>query len=155
MTAQTTSRGIDIKLFGALFLLVGLIDVLIIEFFPAYAFETVRRHDHRSVGLCNKLHSPAVHFLIGYGFLFLRPWGRGAWPWRMGFGLTSELMNQFHPGSISYARASWPPALFLCYVAWRRIRLPILFLRRSGWRPPLPRFPYEGSGLVASRSPAP
>ena len=39
MTAQTTSRGIDIKLFGALFLLVGLIDVLIIEFFPAYALK--------------------------------------------------------------------------------------------------------------------
>ena len=32
MTGHTTSRGIDIKLFGALFLLVGLIDVLIIEF---------------------------------------------------------------------------------------------------------------------------
>lgn len=39
MNQDTADRGRDIKLFGALFILVGLVDVLIIEFFPTYALK--------------------------------------------------------------------------------------------------------------------
>ena len=122
MTAHTTSRGIDIKLFGALFLLVGLIDVLIIEFFPAYELKLFGVTITGPLAYMVKLHSPAVHFLIGYGFLFLRPWAWGLAMAYGGFGLTSELMNQFQFG-FHHLRTGFmaTTALFLCYVAWRRI----------------------------------
>ena len=48
MIQQTSQRGIDIKLFGALFLLVGLLDVLIIEWFPAYALKRLLNHTDNS-----------------------------------------------------------------------------------------------------------
>jgi len=122
MTGHTTSRGIDIKIFGALFLLVGLIDVLIIEFFPAYALKLFGVTITGPLAYMVKLHSPAVHFLIGYGFLFLRPWAWGLAMAYGGFGLTSELMNQFQFG-FHHLRTGFmaTTALFLCYVAWRRI----------------------------------
>ena len=122
MTGQTTSRGTDIKLFGALFLLVGLIDVLIIEFFPAYTLKLFGVTITGPLAYMVKLHSPAVHFLIGYGFLFLRPWAWGLAMAYGGFGLTSELMNQFQFG-FHHLRTGFmaTTALFLCYVAWRRI----------------------------------
>ena len=90
MTGHTTSRGIDIKLFGALFLLVGLIAVLIIEFFPAYELKLFGVTITGPLAYMVKLHSPAVHFLIGYGFLFLRPWAWGLAVAYRSFGLTSE-----------------------------------------------------------------
>ncbi len=122
MIEQTTQRGTDIKLFGALFLLVGLIDVLIIEFFPAYALKLFGVTIAGPMAYVVKLHSPAVHFLIGYGFIFLRPWSWGLAMAYGGFGLTSELMNQvqfgFHQLRTGFMVST---ALFLCYVAWRRI----------------------------------
>ena len=121
MTRHTAERGRDIKLFGALFVLVGLIDVLIIEFFPAYALKLFGVTIAGPLDYVVKLHSPAVHFLIGYGFLFLRPWAWGLSIAYGGFGITSELMNQltlgFHPLRTGFMVAT---VLFLCYVAWRR-----------------------------------
>lgn len=121
MARHTTERELDIKLFGALFVLVGLIDVLIIEFFPAYALKLFGATITGPLAYLVKLHSPAVHFVIGYGFLFLRPWAWGLAIAYGGFGITSELMNQltlgFHPLRTGFMIAT---ALFLCYVAWRR-----------------------------------
>jgi hypothetical protein len=121
MARNTTKRGLDIKLVGALFVLVGLIDVLLIEFFPGYALKLFGATITGPLAYLVKLHSPAVHFLIGYGFLFLRPWAWGLAIAYGGFGLISELMNQlalgFHPLRTGFMIAT---ALFLCYVAWRR-----------------------------------
>ena len=121
MARNTTKRGLDIKLVGALFVLVGLIDVLIIEFFPGYALKMFGATITGPLAYLVKLHSPAVHFLIGYGFLFLRPWAWGLAMAYGGFGIMSELMNQlalgFHPLRTGFMIAT---ALFLCYVAWRR-----------------------------------
>lgn len=39
MTKMTPDCVHDIQLFGAMFILVGLVDVLIIEFFPTYALK--------------------------------------------------------------------------------------------------------------------
>jgi hypothetical protein len=101
---------------------VGLIDVLIIELFPAYALKLFGVTIAGPLAYVVKLHSPAVHFLIGYGFLFLRPWAWGVAMAYGGFGLTSELMNQFQFG-FHQLRTGFmaTTALFLCYVAWRRI----------------------------------
>lgn len=82
MAGHSSEHGRDIKLFGALFVLVGLIDLLIIEFFPAYALKLFGVTIAGPLAYIVKLHSPAAHFVIGYGFLFLRP-GLGGSPWRM------------------------------------------------------------------------
>lgn len=121
MIGRTTSRGLDIKLFGALFLLVGLIDMLVIEWFPAYALKLFGVTIIGPLAYLVKLHSPAVHFLIGYGFLFLRPWAWGLAIAYGGFGLVSELMNQVQFG-FHQLRAGFmaTTVLFLCYVVWRR-----------------------------------
>lgn len=121
MARHTAERGLDIQLFGALFVLVGLLDVLIIEFFPAYALKLFGATITGPPAYPVKLHSPAVRFVIGYGFLFLRPWAWGLAIAYGGFGITSELMNQlafgFHPLRTSFMVTT---LLFLCYVAWRR-----------------------------------
>ena len=90
MLKHTTRRGIDLKLFGALFLVVGLIDLLIIEFFPAYALKLFGVTIAGPLAYLVKLHSPAVHFLIGYGFVFLRPW---AWGLAMAYGDSGSRAN--------------------------------------------------------------
>ncbi len=121
MARQTIEQGLDIKLFGALFVFVGLIDVLIIEFFPAYALKLFGATITGPLAYLVKLHSPAVHFLIGYGFLFLRPWAWGLAIAYGGFGLISELMNQLtlgiHPLRTGFMIAT---ALFLGYLARRQ-----------------------------------
>lgn len=121
MNQDTADRGGDIKLFGALFILVGLVDVLIIEFFPTYALKLFGLTIAGPLAYPVKMHSPAVHFLIGYGFVFLRPWAWGLCMAYGGFGLTSEFMNQLEFG-FHYLRTGFMAAtfLFLCYVAWRR-----------------------------------
>ena len=121
MPRYTAKRGLDIKLFGALFVLVGLIDVLIIEFFPSYALKLFGATITGPLAYPVKLHSPAVHFLICYGFLFLRPWAWGLAIAYGGFGIMSEGMNQltlgYHPLRTGFMIAT---SLFLCYIAWRR-----------------------------------
>jgi len=113
--------GRDIKLCGALFLLVGIIDVLLIEFYSAYPlkmFGVAVTGPHSYVA---KLHLPATHFLIGYGFLFLRPWAWGLAVVYGAFGIVSELMNRltfgFHVMRTSFMSTT---ILFLCYLVWRR-----------------------------------
>ncbi len=121
MTKDQADRGLDIQLFGALFLLVGFLDVLIIEFFPAYTLKLFGTTMAGPVAYPVKLHSPAVHFLIGYGFLFLRPWAWGLAVVYGGFGITSELMNQIEWG-FQPLRSGFMVAtlLFVGYVVWRR-----------------------------------
>lgn len=121
MTTDQVDRGLDVQLFGALFLLVGFLDVLIIEFSPAYTLRLFGATMAGPVAYPVKLHSPAVHCLIGYGFLFLRPWAWGLAVVYGGFGITSELMNQlewgFHPLRSGFMVAT---LLFVAYVVWRR-----------------------------------
>jgi hypothetical protein len=67
------------------------------------------------------MHSPVVHFMIGYGFIFVRPWAWGLAVAYGGFGLVSEAMNQlafgFHPLRSGFMLATM---LFLGYLLWRR-----------------------------------
>jgi hypothetical protein len=106
---------------GCLFLVVGLVDLLVIELFPAYALKLFGVIIPGSLAYPVKMHSPAVHFLIGYGFVFLRPWAWGLAVAYGGFGLVSEAMNQlvfgFHPLRTGFMLATM---LFLGYLLWRR-----------------------------------
>ncbi len=118
---MSSSRSRDIQLFGALFILVGFMDLLIIDLFPAYALRLFGVVVSGPMAYAVKLHSPAVHFLIGYGFLFFRPWSWGLAVAYGAFGIVSEFMNQsvfgFHPVRSGFMLST---GCFLAYLVWRR-----------------------------------
>lgn len=118
---RTRSPGIDIKLFGGLFLIVGTVDLVIIVLFPHYALKLFGTAVTGPAAFLVKLHSPAVHLLIGYGFLWLRPWAWGLASAYAGFGLVSEGMNQLTFG-VNPIRSGFMATtlLFAGYLVWRR-----------------------------------
>lgn len=110
-----------IQLFGGLFMIVGVVDLVIIELFPAYALKLFGAVMTGPSAFLIKLHSPAVHLLIGYGFLWLRPWAWGLSLAYAGFGIVSEVMNQlafgFHVVRSGFIATT---LLFALYLIWRR-----------------------------------
>jgi hypothetical protein len=70
--------GQDIQLLGGLFLIVGTVDLVIIALFPAYALKLFGTAVTRPASFLVKLHSPAVHLLIGYGISLVATLGLGA-----------------------------------------------------------------------------
>jgi hypothetical protein len=117
------SGGTDIKLLGGSFIIVGMVDAIIIVLFPDYALKLFGTAVTGPASLLIKLHSPLVHLLIGYGFVFLRSWGWGLAVAYSGFGLVSETMNQWSFG-LSLIRSGFmmTMALFAGYLIWRRHR---------------------------------
>lgn len=113
--------GLDIKILGGLFLIFGTVDLVVIALFPSYAFKLFGVAVTGPSSYLVKLHSPAVHLLIGYGFLWLRPWAWGLSMAYAGFGLVSETMNQlsfgFHPVRSAFIATT---LLFAAYVIRRR-----------------------------------
>ena len=113
--------GIDIKILGGLFLIFGTVDLVVIALFPSYAFKLFGVAVTGPSSYLVKLHSPAVHLLMGYGFLWLRPWAWGLSVAYAGFGLVSETMNQlsfgFHPVRSTFMATT---LLFAAYVIRRR-----------------------------------
>jgi hypothetical protein len=118
---RTKPVGVDIKLLGGLFLIVGVVDLVIIVLFPSYALKLFGTAVTGPSSFLVKLHSPAVHLLIGYGFLWLRPWAWGLSLAYAGFGIVSESMNQFAFG-FHVVRSGFiaSTALFVLYLFWRR-----------------------------------
>ncbi len=118
---KPTGTGRDIQLIGGLFLIVGTIDLVIIALFPAYALKLFGTAVTGPASFLVKLHAPAVHLLIGYGFLWLRPWAWGLALAYAGFGVVSEAMNQLTLG-FSQIRSGFMAAtiLFAFYLVWRR-----------------------------------
>jgi len=102
-------------------MIVGVIDLVIIELFPAYALKLFGAVMTGPSAFLIKLHSPAVHLLIGYGFLWLRPWAWGLSLAYAGFGIVSEVMNQFafgfHVVRFGFIATT---LLFAGYLIWRR-----------------------------------
>jgi hypothetical protein len=113
--------GVDIKLLGGLFLMVGVVDLVIIVLFPSYALKLFGTAVTGPSSFLVKLRSPAVHLLIGYGFLWLRPWAWGLSLAYAGFGIGSESKNQvafgFHVVRSGFIATT---ALFVLYLFWRR-----------------------------------
>jgi len=118
---RRAGAGLDIKILGGLFLIFGTVDLIVIALFPSYAFKLFGVAVSGPSSYLVKLHSPAVHLLIGYGFLWLRPWAWGLSVAYAGFGLVSETMNQlsfgFHPVRSAFMATT---LLFVAYVIRRR-----------------------------------
>lgn len=118
---RTNRVGLDVKILGGLFLIFGTVDLIVIALFPSYAFKLFGVAVTGPSSYLVKLHSPAVHLLIGYGFLWLRPWAWGLSLAYAGFGLVSETMNQlsfgFHPVRSGFMVATM---LFAAYLIRRR-----------------------------------
>lgn len=118
---RTKPIGVDVKLFGGAFLIVGLMNLIIIVLFPAYALKLFGTVVEGPALFVIQLHSPAAHLLIGYGFLWLRPWAWGLSLAHAGFGIVSETMNQLafgiHVGPAGFIVTT---ALFMGYLFWRR-----------------------------------
>ena len=118
---RSNPTGVDVKLFGGLFMIVGTIDLVIIVLYPSYALKLFGAVVIGPFSFLVKLHSPALHLLIGYGFLWLRPWAWGLSVTYAGFGIVSEAMNQlafgFHPVRSVFIATT---ALFILYLYWRR-----------------------------------
>ncbi|MBU6479744.1 MAG: hypothetical protein KGS09_04250 [Nitrospirae bacterium] len=113
--------GLDIKILGGLFLIFGTVDLIVIALFPGYAFKLFGVAVTGPSSYLVKLHSPAGHLLIGYGFLWLRPWAWGLSVAYAGFGLVSETMNQLSFGFHSVRSGFMATTmLFVAYVIWRR-----------------------------------
>ena len=113
--------GMDIKLLGGLFLIVGVLDLVIIVLFPSYVLKLFGTAVTGPSSFLINLHSPAVHLLIGYGFLWLRPWAWGLAMAYAGFGLVSEGMNHMTFG-LNPMRSGFTltTLLFSCYLVRRR-----------------------------------
>ncbi len=120
---HTKLIGVDIKLFGGAILIVGMVDLIHIVLFPAYALKLFGTVVEGPASFLIKLHSPAVHLLIGYGFLWLRPWAWGLSLAYAGFGIVSETMNQLTFGfHVVRSGVIVTTALFVGYLLWRRHR---------------------------------
>jgi hypothetical protein len=118
---RTKLIGVDIKLFGGAFLIVGMMDLIIIVLFPAYALTLFGTVVEGPASFLIKLHTPAVHLLIGYGFLLLCPWAWGLSLAYAGFGIVSETMNQLAFGfDVGRSGFTVTTALFVGYLLWRR-----------------------------------
>jgi hypothetical protein len=113
--------GVDIKLLGGLFLIVGTVDLVIIALFPDYALKLFGAAVTGPASFFVKLHTPVAHLLIGFGFLCLRPWAWGLALVYAGFGVVSEGMNQLTFG-FSQIRSGFmvTTLLFAFYLVWRR-----------------------------------
>ena len=116
-----TGTGRDIQLLGGLLLIAGTVDLIIISLFPTYALKLFGTLVTGPASFLVKLHSPTVLLLIGYGFLWLRPWSCGLALANAGFGLVSEAMNQLTFG-FNQIQSSFMGAtiLFAGYLIWRR-----------------------------------
>ena len=94
---------------------------VVIVLFPSYALKLFGTIATGPLSFPVKLHSPPAHFVIGYGFLWLRPWAWGLSLAYAGFGIVSEAMNQlafgFHPVRSGFMATT---ALFTAYLLWRR-----------------------------------
>jgi hypothetical protein len=113
--------GVDIKLLGGLFLIVGVVDLVVIVLFPSYALKLFGTAVTSPSSFLVELHSTAIHSLVGYGFLWLRP---RAWELSLaytGFGIARESMNQF-AFAFHVVRSIFiaTTTLFVIYLFWTR-----------------------------------
>ena len=114
-------RAHDIRYLGGLFLLTALTDLYVILANPEYSLTLFCSKPEGVPGLLAKVQSPALHLVIGYGFLTLRPWSLFVYVIYAGFGLCNALVN-FACFGYGRIRTVFFLSLvaFTIYVFWRR-----------------------------------
>jgi len=113
--------GVDIKLLGGLFLIVGVVGLAVIVLFPSYALKLFGTTVTGPSSFLVTLHSPALHLEVEYGFFWPCLWDWGLSLAYTGFGIVSESMNRFdfgfHVFRVEFIATT---ALFVIYLFWRR-----------------------------------
>ena len=114
-------QGHDIRFLGLLLLISAVIDSWIIAVNLDYLLPFYCTKPDGWLGFLAKAISPALHVVVGYGFIMLRRWGLFAYLLYAAYGLTNGLVNLscFGPGRI---RNSLLIAIVLStlYLLWRR-----------------------------------
>jgi hypothetical protein len=114
-------RGHDIRFLGALLLISAVNDTWIILNNLSYLLPFYCTKLDGLPGIATKAVSPALHTLVGYGFLRLRRWSLLVYLVYAAYGLTNGLVNLtcFGPGRI---RNTLLTAIIIStlYIWWRR-----------------------------------
>jgi hypothetical protein len=113
--------GHDIRFLGALFLLSAINDSFIILMNPDYLLPFFCTKPGGLLGFLTKALSPALHTIVGYGFLQLRRWALFIYLLYAVYGMTNAAVNLtcFGPGRVRNTLLI-TLAGFTVYILWRR-----------------------------------
>jgi hypothetical protein len=114
-------RAHDIRFLGALFVLTAFTDLYIIVVNPSYSLTVFCVKPEGLGAIVAKAQSPALHLLIGYGFMRLRRWSLLLYAVYAAFGLLNAAANF---ACLGYGRVRtvffMTLILFTAYIYWRR-----------------------------------
>jgi hypothetical protein len=114
-------RAHDIRFLGALFVLTAFTDLYIIVANPSYSLTVFCAKPSGLGAIVAKAQSPALHLLIGYGFMRLRRWSLLLYAVYAAFGLLNAAANF---ACLGYGRVRtvffMTLILFTAYIYWRR-----------------------------------
>ena len=114
-------KGQDIRLFGILLVLAGVIDFVWIASYPHYQLKVFGATFDNWLGEMVKYQHPFIHWLIGYGFWKQRLWALYGYLVYLGLGCLSEVVTQvvggFHTTRTTMILVS---LLFGGYIVLRR-----------------------------------
>ena len=88
------TSGMDIRVWGLLFVVSGIVDLTWILAYPAYALKVFGTTFSGWVGDFVKYQHPVIHWTIGYGFWHKRRWALWGYVTYLLLACFSETMNQ-------------------------------------------------------------
>ena len=113
--------GTDIRLFGILFVISGVIDFFWIVSYPNYALKVFGTTFTGWIGELVKYQHPVIHLAIGYGFWKTKKWAFYSYLVYLTLACLSEVTTQivqgYHPTRTTMIIIS---ILFGVYIVWRR-----------------------------------
>lgn len=117
---RRAKRAGDLIVLGALFILTGLVDLGVIAANPDYRLAVFGMRPDGLIGWAAKLQSPAMHALLGVGFIQQRRWALVLFMIYTGYGIANATVNFIMLGfgwiRLIFLLGSFA---FLAYV-WRR-----------------------------------
>lgn len=120
--------GADLRLFGWLLTLSGIVDLFWILLYPDYALKVFGRTFTGWPGWAVKLQHPVIHWVIGYGFARARRWALWTYLAYLAVAILSEIVTQVVGGWHQVRITMMSVSLLVAGYLWmRRGAL------RSGW----------------------
>lgn len=114
------AAGADIRCFGWLLVLSGLIDLVWILAYPEYALTVFGRTFTGWIGWGVKLQHPVIHWVIGYGFARVRRWALWAYLVYLAIAVVSEIVTQVVGGWHSVRMTMMTVSVAMATYLWAR-----------------------------------